>query len=95
MIEVDCVTALASQIVTFQNWVIGQLNQLNVALLQSQVNTVQQVQIWCEIYESSGHSIDLCGATLESINFVCNTQKENQNFGNAYNRNWSSQPKYL
>lgn len=61
-----------------------QLNKLSVDQAHALVNVVQQVHYWCKIYECNKSLCSLCRATLESVNFMGNTQKGNQNFGNTY-----------
>ena len=38
----------------------------------SQVNAFQQPSSWCEIYNESDHSSEICGANPNSVNFVGN-----------------------
>lgn len=57
---------------------------------QIQVSIIQQGKSWYEIYEGNDHSTDLCGSSLELVNFLGNAQKENRNYDNAYNCNWQS-----
>lgn len=42
----------------------------------------------------SGHATDSYGVSLESVNFVGNTQKGNKDYGTDYNQKWQSQLNY-
>ncbi|KAK4707417.1 hypothetical protein R3W88_033018 [Solanum pinnatisectum] len=70
----------------------------NLALGQQpvQVNVVQQLPTWCEIYKGGDHSAEVCGAIPNSVNFVGNAQRGGgqQNYGNSYNPSWCNHPNF-
>lgn len=75
MIEVDSVTIFIAQLAAFKNKIMMQFNKLSMNQPEAQVNTIHQGQTWCEIYRGSGHSIELCGANVDFLNFMGNEQK--------------------
>uniref|UniRef100_M1DHF5 Uncharacterized protein n=1 Tax=Solanum tuberosum TaxID=4113 RepID=M1DHF5_SOLTU len=96
MLEVDAVTALTAQIDAMQKMMNTHFNNLELGQLPAQVNAVQQPPSWCEICGGGDHSADVCGANLDSVNFVGNAQRGRgqQNYGNSYNPSWRNHPNF-
>ncbi|XP_049345100.1 uncharacterized protein LOC125809545 [Solanum verrucosum] len=89
MLEVDGLTTLTAQIVAMQNMMNTHFNNLALEQQPTQVNTVQQPPTWYEICGGGDESAEVCGANLDSVNFI------GQNYGNLYNRSRQNPPNFL
>nr|XP_016432866.1 PREDICTED: uncharacterized protein LOC107759437 [Nicotiana tabacum] len=76
VLELDVISALSAQIATLAN----QVNQMTLVINKQQVQPVQRVQIFCEVY-GEGHTSNLCPVNLEYIYFMDNANRARQTIG--------------